>query len=1093
VSTSSSVCLSRASDVDQRATLPIRSAESPIATPLEPRGRPTRAALPVIQGYEFARPLGRGGMGVVYLAREVALNRWVAVKLLVGGSFAGDEAIERFRREAEAVAALQHPNIIQIFQVGTSEFGPDGQPACPFIVLEYADGGTLAAHTGKPADPRVAAELIATLADAVHYAHSRGIVHRDLKPGNVLMRVHAPSDRPAAGLHGMLTPKISDFGLAKRFGNEAEASTATIAGSMLGTPEYMAPEQANGRSDVGPSADVYALGVILYELLTGRVPLQGADYVDTLWRVRMQEPVPAARLQPRVPRDLDTICECCLRKDPGRRYASAAALAADLRAWRDGRPISARPSGAAERAWKWARRRPSVAALLAAVLIVTLAGIVGVLGQWREAERRALTERAAHERAGQALEAAETSIYFGRINIAQRELAAGNRWDAERILDDCRPAAGGRDLRGWEWHYLKNACRGEVLTLQAADSWIWDIAFSPDGALIATAAGSPYDDERAAQPGELTIWEAATGRRVRSFRGHQGSLRLVAFSPDGRWIAAAGFDRLLHVWHVATGEAACPAAAVFVEVRPDPDNFGHCGPFWFTADSRGIDFRGPECWHRLEIATGRVAPLAGRDGLIDVTSDGCCGLARRGDTDLEVIDLATGAAIDRLRHPKSFYRAALSPDRGQVITADERNVEMFNLRPQSRDELAQADSWVEVVKYSPDGQWVAWAGSSRQVVVRNRCDGRITTYVGHDAEVRGVAFSPDGRHIASCDRTGRVFIWDLTRSPLVQTYRPGLDASNQLAVWLSADGSTAYSAFHDGRFFYFDVAGSHELAGGLRGLTRRVEFPRMDIRAGANGKVVFGPLEAERSVVAQWDVAKGEVVREYRGHRYPVVSTAVSRDGRRLATRAALRKAKQGEHETWVWDVSTGEMLRAISTEALVSLALSSDGGRLAAFLRTGEVASWDVATGRELWRRAGHSPVEAARASSAVFDLAYSPDDRLIATAGFFDGCVQLLNAATGEPVHGPLAARPALTGVAFTPDGRRVAAAGYDSEVRLWDVATGRLALTLTVPGGARRADLGFTARPYFSQRGGRLGVLNWNGLIAVWNGDAEHPDPK
>jgi cytochrome c len=378
--------------------------------------------------------------------------------------------------------------------------------------------------------------------------------------------------------------------------------------------------------------------------------------------------------------------------------------------------------------------------------------------------------------------------------------------------------------------------------------------------------------------------------------------------------------------------------------------------------------------------------------------------------------------------------------------------------------------------------------------VRDRRDGRITTYVGHDAEVRGLAFAPDGRHLASCDRAGQLVIWDLTRSPLVQTRRPGLNAGNQLAVWLSADGATAYSAFHDTRFFSFDKHGSTEHATGMRGLTRKVEFPRMDIRARADGAALFGPLEADRSVVAQWDVATGGVVREYRGHSLPVASTALSRDGLRLATRATARKDKVVRHETWVWDVATGAKLAEVSAEGLISLALSGDGRRLAAFIRTGDVAVWDVPTGRELWRRAAHAaPSAGARAASAVFDLAFSPDDRLIATAGFFDGCVQLWEAQTGEPVHGPLLGRPALTGVTFTPDGRRVVAAGYDSEVRLWDVATGQLALTLTVPGGARRGDLAFTARPVFSQRNGQLAVLNWDGLIAIWDGDDNEPRPK
>ena len=382
---------------------------------------PVNAAFPIIPGYEFVRQLGRGGMGVVYLAREIALNRHVAIKVVEAtGAFAEDEAVERFQREAEAVAALQHPNIIQIFGLGTSVAAGD-KPATRFIVLEYADAGTLAIHTGKPIAPRAAAELIATLADAMQCAHERGIVHRDLKPSNVLMNVVSATAQTSADPLSCLTPKITDFGVAKRLETVRPGDppdSRTIAGSMIGTPEYMAPEQAHGRSDIGPAADVYALGVILYELLTGRVPLLGSDTLDTLLLVRTQDPVRPSRLQARLPRNLDTICTHCLQKDPARRYVTAAALEEDLRAWLDGHPIAARPVSPAERAWKWACRRPAIAALLAAVIWLTIAGVGGVFWQWQRAEARALAEQESHSKADLARDKAETALYFGHSRRA---------------------------------------------------------------------------------------------------------------------------------------------------------------------------------------------------------------------------------------------------------------------------------------------------------------------------------------------------------------------------------------------------------------------------------------------------------------------------------------------------------------------------------------------------------------------------------------------------------------------------------------------------------------------------------------------------
>jgi eukaryotic-like serine/threonine-protein kinase len=276
--------------------------------------------LPHVAGYEILEVLGRGGMGVVYKARQLGLNRVVALKMILAGANASQQDLNRFRAEAEAVAQLGHPNIVQIYEIGE-------QGGCPFLALEYVGGGSLAQHLdGTPVGPNQAAGLVLDLARAVHHAHEKGIVHRDLKPANVLLL----SDG---------TPKIADFGLAKRAGSN-QAHTQT--GDILGSPSYMAPEQAAGAIDkVGPPTDVYALGVILYELLTGRPPFKGATLMETFEQVREHDPVPPRFLQPKTPRDLETICLKCLEKSPQRRYASAAALADDLQAFRVGDPIAA--------------------------------------------------------------------------------------------------------------------------------------------------------------------------------------------------------------------------------------------------------------------------------------------------------------------------------------------------------------------------------------------------------------------------------------------------------------------------------------------------------------------------------------------------------------------------------------------------------------------------------------------------------------------------------------------------------------------------------------------------------------------------------
>jgi tetratricopeptide (TPR) repeat protein len=366
---------------DPYRTGPYRPGLDPVAAaaalPPEEGGRPT------VAGYEILGELGRGGMGVVYKAKQVGLGRTVALKMLLGADQAGHTELARFRAEAEALARLRHPHIVQIYAIVEHQ-------GRPYFSLEYVDGPSLAQQlAGTPQDVRVAARLVETLARAMHAAHQCGVVHRDLKPANVLLEGgrHLPLEQ--------CTPKVTDFGLAKQLDRQAGH---TEAGQVVGTPSYMAPEQARARhEEVGPAADVYALGVILYELLTGRPPFKAPTSFDTLLQVIHQEPVAPSRLQPKVPRDLETVCLKCLRKEPKKRYASASALADDLRRFLAGEPVQARPTPAWERLLKWARRRPALAGLLA-TSTAALAALVALLGyglwvEQRENQRRLAARR----------------------------------------------------------------------------------------------------------------------------------------------------------------------------------------------------------------------------------------------------------------------------------------------------------------------------------------------------------------------------------------------------------------------------------------------------------------------------------------------------------------------------------------------------------------------------------------------------------------------------------------------------------------------------------------------------------------------------
>ena len=368
----------RPTGADPEATLPPSAEPAPITA--------EQLAVP---GYEVISELGRGGMGVVYQARQTRLKRLVALKMILSGVHASNRELVRFNTEAEAVARLPHPHIVQIYEIGEHH-------GRPFFTFEYVDGGSLAQHfKGQLAPPQQAAELVHTLAQAIHYAHDQGIIHRDLKPANVLLasKKRKATDTPLpASLHPLLsdfTPKITDFGLAKQLDRDI---SNTQSGAVMGTANYMAPEQAWGRAkEVGATADVYSLGAILYELLTGRPPFLGETPMDTMLRVMGEEPVPPTRLRPGLPRDLETITLKCLNKTPTARYPTAQALADDLKRYLDGQPILARPLGRLTRSVRWAKRHPTLATVLGVFLFfgfLSLLGAATARHRQQEARRR---------------------------------------------------------------------------------------------------------------------------------------------------------------------------------------------------------------------------------------------------------------------------------------------------------------------------------------------------------------------------------------------------------------------------------------------------------------------------------------------------------------------------------------------------------------------------------------------------------------------------------------------------------------------------------------------------------------------------------
>jgi serine/threonine-protein kinase len=377
---------------------------------------PSPAGLPQVPGYEVEAVLGCGGMGVVYKARQHALGRSVALKMLLAGPFAGPQELGRFRRETAALACLRHANIVPVYDAGEVE-------ARPYFAMEFLEGGSLAQKlSGTPQPARQAAALLVTLAEAMQVAHQGGILHRDLKPANILLTADG-------------TPKIADFGLARRL----EGGTGlTQSGVLMGTPNYMAPEQALGQTTVGPAVDVYALGAILYELLTGRPPFQGETAASTIHQVLTQSPVPPSRLNFKVPRDLETICLKCLQKAPQHRYASAQALADDLRRFGEGRPIRARPVGWGARSWRWGRRNPAAAALVAGGLLLVMALVGGGLWSERQLAQRRQEVEADLKEVAEGQEQARWAQARAALERAEARLGEGGPGDLRRRLDQSR-------------------------------------------------------------------------------------------------------------------------------------------------------------------------------------------------------------------------------------------------------------------------------------------------------------------------------------------------------------------------------------------------------------------------------------------------------------------------------------------------------------------------------------------------------------------------------------------------------------------------------------------------------------------------------
>ncbi|HQU44692.1 MAG: hypothetical protein B7Z73_06845, partial [Planctomycetia bacterium 21-64-5] len=873
--------------------------------------------------YELLAELGRGGMGVVFKAQQISLQRPVALKMILTGRLASSDAVQRFRTEAEAAARLDHPHIVPVYEVGEHQ----GQQ---YFSMKLIEGRSLAEHVGEYACSRIrensgdnsldrpdfsrsqlpagelrarqirVATLVAKLADAVHHAHQRGILHRDLKPANVLI--------DAAG-----EPHISDFGLAKRTDEEAGL---TASGDLIGTPAYMAPEQAAGRTDLTTAVDVYGLGATLYQLLTGNRLFQGKSTARVLQLVMEVEPLRPRSVEPRMARDLETICLKCLAKQPDQRYASADALAADLRRFLAGEPILARPAGAREKLLKWARRKPALAALAVvsivavATLTVGLAVSNALISTAKKETDHALADRTAAldqrtaaltERSAAltdrtaALDRERRASYIKTIALAYRDVLDGDVNHALQLLQGCGP-----EQRRWEWHYLTRICRGSFRRLSAGAANVTDLAFSPDGKYLAALSITLLDGE----PVLLRVWDAATWREVTTctpvglcYRDWPALVSpRLAFSHDGRQLAVSG--------------ASLPGQETAAVVRR-----------WET-----------ESWHELPAGQATfsgqivVAVVAGPQSLLLV----CVPYApNRGEDQplmVELRDLDSGKIVASVPARSPVMDGAISRDgkRLAILGSDVVLVELetqrqWQARPDGHNAAAS-------VAFHPLGDRLAVADGGGNVTLYDAADGRKQYSVRAHGDMAGpIAFSPSGEFFVSAgmDRTLRVADTDT-----------GAERRRVLGL-RTIPSRMAFSP--DGRHV---VVG--ETFNGLLTVWRWNAATAQNIPA--KGDEVFGfdatpdgrwlaTADPVQSTVTLWDLERRAEVRAWECYPEDIaaICVAISPDGRRVATSSFDRRVAKGKSEPKLWNAATRELAFSFPATAdiVVSLSFSGDGSLL--------------------------------------------------------------------------------------------------------------------------------------------------------------------
>ncbi len=986
--------------------------------------------------FEIQRELGRGGYGVVFLAHDPQLNRDVALKVPHAHVLSRTDLQSRFDHEARAAGGLDHPHIVHVYETGKVGL------VC-YIASAYCLGVNLLdwlENSRVPVAIADAAGLIATLADAVQHAHQRGVFHRDLKPANIILQL--PEATSSVGPDSKqrfvdrtlaeLVPRITDFGLAKTLDSEI---ADTLSGAILGTPRYMAPEQAAGKKNQPTSqADVYSLGVILYELLTGDVPFNAETPVETLRQVIDLPPVPPRRIRATIPPDLETICLKCLAKLPQDRYASANALANDLRCFLQNLPIHARPISPLESFQKLCRRKPLSVGLAAALLASILLSLVVVSVLWHHAELRRIETADALEDLTNAnlltlaqRDRIEQMIYRNDIALASSERDS-ELLRAQASLERCAP-----ERRNWEWYYLNHVCHPEIRTFEANGEATRACTFSSDGHLLAATTGYWGQDTQS----KVFIWNVATGEKLLEFGQNKSAIMAVSFHPKGEFLATAEV-----VW-------------------------------------RGQENRGGVCvWNPTNGSLIKQLKPTGNAFDVQFSPDGTQIAVARSDGIVQVFETHTWSIVRSIRaHTQNCFCVRFHPD-GKRIATGGRDGAVYLWDVDSGAELLAVKDLGDArrVAFSPDGKRLAigtYSGAAKLISLETGEE--ESRYHTRNDSICGLAFAKDSNSLFVGLSSSSVQAWDLFTGKKLAEFAGHKPNNN--AMCLSPDGLMLATVGADGQVRLWDSKPNKSLRylhNQNAYISEAVTIPDTNLLAIASARNISrgGPNDFTLRLINQ---SSGKVDYELEGHESWLACVAASFDGRFLVS-----GDEDGAVILWDWQNGCSTVLTKAHTGRINHITFCLNDSRVVAICEDNSLWIWKLDEPDQPHHLRGHDMF--------MHQVKHLGNSRFVATSSD-DSTIKIWDIENRECV-GTLACHtgPVLA-LACSRDGKTLLSAGRDAVFHRWNIAAilrnaELRSVTQIVPEMSWSTGGTAVLKINFSPDGSRTVSVGIDGLIRLWD---------